>query len=51
VFKVILLGESNVGKTSIMNRYVRNVFYENQQSTIGIDFANKPFKRDDPNKS
>jgi GTPase SAR1 family protein len=41
VMKVILLGSSNVGKTSIINKYVKNVFYENSKPTIGVDFANK----------
>ncbi len=40
--KVILLGNSGVGKTSIINKYVKNVFHDNLKPTIGIDFANKP---------
>lgn len=40
--KVILLGSSGVGKTSIINKYVKNVFQDNLKPTIGIDFANKP---------
>lgn len=45
--KVILLGNSSVGKTSIINKYVKNVFSENLKPTIGVDFANKVLKRDE----
>jgi len=39
--KVILLGSSGVGKTSILNKYVKNIFHDNLKPTIGVDFANK----------
>lgn len=39
--KVILLGNSNVGKTSIINKYVKGVFYDKPTATVGVDFANK----------
>lgn len=38
-YKLVLLGESAVGKSSIVLRFVRNVFYENQESTIGGEFT------------
>ncbi len=47
VLKVILLGSSNVGKTSILNRYVRNIFYDNSKPTVGVDFLSKPLTRDE----
>ena len=40
-FKIITLGDSNVGKTSIICRYIENKFYEVQISNIGI---NKSYK-------
>jgi len=40
--KVIMLGSSGVGKTSIINKYVKNIFQDNLKPTIGVDFANKP---------
>ena len=44
--KVILLGESSVGKTSLANRYTNNAFEpQNNLLTIGVDVKriNKPF--------
>jgi small GTP-binding protein len=47
-FKVILLGDSSTGKTSIIERFVNNKFEERDnvfisicQPTIGIDFLGK----------
>ena len=37
VFKIIFLGESGVGKTSILMRYFNNNFDTNSKSTIGVD--------------
>ena len=39
--KVILIGNSNVGKTSIIKRYVNSEFEEQYQATIGVDFTVK----------
>lgn len=39
--KVVLLGESGVGKTAILNRYIGNTFIENQPQTIGANFQQK----------
>ena len=45
--KIIILGSSEVGKTSILNRYFNNEFSPNLLSTIGIDFKTKYFKFDE----
>ncbi len=42
--KVIILGSTQVGKTSILNRYFNNNFKGNMLSTIGIDFKTKYIK-------
>jgi len=41
VLKVIMLGDSNVGKTSIANRYVNNTFNREYKATIGADIFQK----------
>ena len=47
ILKIIILGSSEVGKTSILNRYFNNNFSPNLLSTIGIDFKTKFFKFDE----
>ena len=37
-FKIVLIGTSGVGKTSILTRLVKNEFYENSQATIGSSY-------------
>ena len=37
-FKVIIIGDSGVGKSSILKRAVKNTFDENYQATIGFEF-------------
>jgi len=39
--KVVLLGETGVGKTSIISRYVSNTFSNVLMSTTGASFATK----------
>ena len=43
-FKIILLGDSNVGKTSIYFYYTKKIFQEEYSSTVGVDFTTE-FKR------
>jgi small GTP-binding protein len=39
VFKVLLIGEGAVGKTSLLKRATQNTFDENMKLTVGVDFA------------
>ncbi|MHA1506699.1 MAG: Rab family GTPase [Candidatus Asgardarchaeia archaeon] len=41
VFKLCMLGDENVGKTSIVIRYTENRFIESYKMTLGADFATK----------
>jgi len=43
VLKIITLGDSGVGKTSIFKRYVHNNFDEDNLSTVGIGYYFKDF--------
>ena len=40
-FKLVLLGDSAVGKSSLVLRFVRGQFFEYQESTIGAAFLTK----------
>ena len=42
--KIVLVGESGVGKTSIITQYIDNIFQKDQQSTIGGTFSTKTIK-------
>ncbi|KAG0048634.1 hypothetical protein BGZ89_004505, partial [Linnemannia elongata] len=44
---VIILGESGVGKTSLMNQYVNKKFSNQYKATIGADFLTKEVLVDD----
>ncbi|KAH8417549.1 hypothetical protein KR222_001784 [Zaprionus bogoriensis] len=41
LLKVIILGDSSVGKTSLMNQYVNKRFSNQYKATIGADFCTK----------
>lgn len=45
--KVILLGSQNAGKTSILNRYIKNTFYEKSQPTVGVDFESRAIAKEE----
>ncbi len=38
LFKVSLIGDSGTGKTSIITRFIDNIFKEDTSTTIGVDF-------------
>lgn len=47
LLKVIILGDSGVGKTSLMNQYVNRKFTNQYKATIGADFLTKDVIIDD----
>ncbi|XP_073312912.1 ras-related protein RABA5a-like isoform X2 [Primulina huaijiensis] len=38
LFKIVLLGDSAVGKSNLLSRFARDEFYPNSKSTIGVEF-------------
>jgi GTPase SAR1 family protein len=40
--KTIVLGDSGVGKTCLINRYVGGFYKDSFTSTLGVDFKVKP---------
>ncbi|PWZ15944.1 Ras-related protein RABA5a [Zea mays] len=38
LFKIVLIGDSSVGKSNLLARFARNEFYPNSKSTIGVEF-------------
>ena len=43
MFKVVLVGDSFVGKTNIMSKYIKNEFHEDSKATVGVEFVSKQF--------
>ncbi|MBN2154583.1 MAG: GTP-binding protein [Candidatus Lokiarchaeota archaeon] len=42
--KITILGESNVGKTSLVSKYCKNRFPSEYRATLGADFTTKSIK-------
>ncbi|CAO2833694.1 unnamed protein product [Amaranthus hypochondriacus] len=38
LFKIVLVGDSAVGKSNLLARFARDEFYPNSKSTIGVEF-------------
>ena len=47
LYKILILGDSSVGKTCFLTRYADNTFQEVHMSTIGIDYKLKNVKMED----
>ena len=44
LYKIIIIGDAAVGKSNILNRYVKNEFSENIKSTVGVELGIKFIK-------
>ena len=44
LYKIIIVGDTCVGKSNILSRYIKNVFREDSKSTVGVELGNKLLK-------
>ena len=45
-FSVVLIGDSEVGKSNLLSRFTKNEFDMKTKTTIGVDLATKSIKVD-----
>ena len=41
LYKIIIIGDSGVGKSNILGRYLHDEFKEDTKSTVGVEFGSK----------
>uniref|UniRef100_A0A8C4RPN1 small monomeric GTPase n=1 Tax=Erpetoichthys calabaricus TaxID=27687 RepID=A0A8C4RPN1_ERPCA len=44
LFKIVLIGDSGVGKSNLLSRFTRNEFNLESKSTIGVEFATRSIR-------
>lgn len=49
IFKIIVIGDSNVGKTCLTYRFCGGTFLKNPEATIGVDFRERSLELDGVN--
>ena len=47
LMKLILVGDSGVGKTNILSKYLKNNFDPDSKATVGVEFGTKNIEIDD----
>ena len=45
--KVVVVGDSGVGKTNLIKRFVSNTYNPNTKATVGVEFLSKSYKIND----
>ena len=45
LLKLVMIGDSGVGKTNILSRYLTNQFSASTQPTVGVEFGSKIIKK------
>lgn len=46
VYKVVLIGESGVGKSNLLSRFTKNEFNHDSRTTIGVEFSTRTVQMD-----
>jgi small GTP-binding protein len=46
LFKIVIIGDSGVGKSNLLSKYVNNAFQENTKATIGVELSTKTVEID-----
>ena len=46
IFNIVLIGDTSVGKTNILSKYLSNEFDPDSKATVGVEFGTKDFKID-----
>ena len=44
IFKIVLIGDTSVGKTNILSKYLSDEFDPESKATVGVEFGTKNFK-------
>jgi len=47
LFKIVLVGDSGVGKSNLLSRFTKDTFNIDEKSTIGVEFATRIVPMDD----
>ncbi len=42
--KIVIVGDSSVGKTNLLNRFVQNEFSNDSRATVGVELSTKTYK-------
>lgn len=46
IFKTVIIGDSGVGKSNLLSRYINNNFSHDLKATVGVEFGAKKLKID-----
>ena len=44
LYKIIIIGDTGVGKSNILSRYIKNEFHDDSKATVGVELGTKYLK-------
>eukprot|EP00965_Chrysotila_dentata_P137200 4538141-Pleurochrysis_carterae.AAC.2 len=47
LFKVVIIGDSGVGKSNLLRRFTHDEFHADSRATIGVEFARRSVRIDE----